>query len=48
MDIAGELLAADMLSVQDAKINPANFQIITDNIYTLNGVKSFSACCFRV
>ena len=48
IDISGELLAADMLSVQDAKINPANFQIITNNIYTLNGVKSFSACCFRV
>lgn len=48
IDIAGELLAADTLCVQDVKMDPAQFQIISHNTYSLNGVRSFSACCFRV
>lgn len=48
IDIAGELLAADTLCVQDTKLDPAQFQIISHNTYSLNGVRSFSACCFRV
>ena len=48
MDIAGELLAADMLSVQDTQLDLSSFRIISDKAYPVNGVRSFSACCFRV
>lgn len=48
MDIAGELLAADTLTIQDARIDPAIFQVISSKPYSINGVRSFSACCFRV
>lgn len=48
MDIAGELLAADTLSIQDASIDSSIFQITSSNAYLIHGVRSFSACCFRV
>lgn len=48
MDIAGELLAADTLVIQDAKIDSSIFQITSSRNYSINGVRSFSACCFRV
>jgi|GEM_PF-660336 len=48
MDIAGELLAADTLSVQDTQLDLSSFRVISDKAYPVNGVRSFSACCFRV
>ncbi|AEJ00718.1 hypothetical protein Nit79A3_0843 [Nitrosomonas sp. Is79A3] len=48
MDIASELLAADTLSVQDTQLDLSSFQIISGKTYPVNGVRSFSACCFRV
>lgn len=48
MDIASELLAADTLSVQDTQLDLSSFQIISSKTYPVNGVRSFSACCFRV
>ncbi|UJP06355.1 MAG: DUF2971 domain-containing protein [Nitrosomonas sp.] len=48
MDIAGELLAADTLSVQDTRLDLSSFHIISDSTYPIQGVRSFSACCFRV
>lgn len=48
MDIASELLAADTLSVQDTQLDLSSFQIISGKTYSVNGVRSFSACCFRV
>lgn len=47
-DIASELLAVDALPVQDARLDSSSFQIITGETYPVNGVRSFSACCFRV
>jgi len=47
-DIASELLAADTLSVQDTQLDLSSFQIISGKTYPANGVRSFSACCFRV
>lgn len=47
-DIASELLAADTLSVQDTQLDLSSFQIISGKTYPVNGVRSFSACCFRV
>lgn len=48
MDIASELLAADTLLVQDTQLDLSGFRIISDKAYPVNGVRSFSACCFRV
>ncbi len=48
MDIMGELLAVDVLSVQDTQLDLSSFQVISGKIYPVNGVRSFSACCFRV
>lgn len=48
MDIASELLAADTLSVQDTQLDSSSFRIISDKVYPVGGVRSFSACCFRV
>lgn len=48
MDIASELLAADTLSVQDTQLDLSSFQIISGKTYPVNGIRSFSACCFRV
>lgn len=48
MDIASELLAADTLSVQDTQLDLSSFRIISGQAYPVNGVRSFSACCFRV
>ncbi|WP_297324792.1 DUF2971 domain-containing protein [Nitrosomonas sp.] len=48
MDIASELLAADTLSVQDTLLDLSSFRIISGKTYPVNGVRSFSACCFRV
>ncbi len=47
-DIAGELLAVDMLAVQDARLDWSTLQIVTGEVYSVAGVKSFTACCFRV
>ncbi len=47
-DIAGELLAVDMLPVQDTRLDVSSFQIVAGETYPINGVRSFSACCFRV
>ncbi|MBS0300241.1 MAG: DUF2971 domain-containing protein [Proteobacteria bacterium] len=47
-DIASELLAVDTLPVQDARLDSSSFQIITGETYPVSGVRSFSACCFRV
>ncbi|OQW41297.1 MAG: hypothetical protein A4S08_02945 [Proteobacteria bacterium SG_bin4] len=47
-DIASELLAVDSLPVQDARLDSSSFQIVADETYPVNGVRSFSACCFRV
>ena len=47
-DIASELLAVDTLPVQDARLDLSSFQIIAGETYRVNGVRSFSACCFRV
>lgn len=46
--IASELLAVDTLPVQDARLDFSSFQIIAGETYPVNGVRSFSACCFRV
>lgn len=48
MDIASELLAADILSVQDTQLDLSSFRVIPGKTYPVNGVRSFSACCFRV
>lgn len=48
MDIASELLAADTLSVQDTQLDLSSFQVISGKTYPVDGVRSFSACCFRV
>ncbi|MDV6346431.1 DUF2971 domain-containing protein [Nitrosomonas sp. Is35] len=47
-DIASELLAVDTLPVQDARLDVSSFQIVAGETYPVNGVRSFSACCFRV
>ena len=47
-DIASELLAVDTLPVQDARLDVSSFQVIAGETYPMNGVRSFSACCFRV
>jgi hypothetical protein len=47
-DIASELLAVDTLPVQDTRLDSSSFQIIAGETYPVNGVRSFSACCFRV
>lgn len=47
-DIASELLAVDTLLVQDARLDVPSFQIIAGEAYPVSGVRSFSACCFRV
>lgn len=47
-DIASELLAVDTLPVQDARLDSSSFKIIAGETYPVNGVRSFSACCFRV
>jgi len=47
-DITSELLAVDTLPVQDARLDLPSFQIITGETYPVSGVRSFSACCFRV
>jgi len=47
-DIASELLAVDSLPAQDARLDSSSFQIVAGEIYLVNGVRSFSACCFRV
>ncbi|MER0214707.1 MAG: DUF2971 domain-containing protein [Nitrosomonas sp.] len=47
-DIASELLAVDTLPVQDARLDVSSFQVIAGETYLVNGVRSFSACCFRV
>ena len=47
-DIASELLAVDSLPVQDARLDSSSFQIVAGECYPVNGVRSFSACCFRV
>ncbi len=47
-DIASELLAVDTLPVQDTGLDSSSFQIIASESYPVNGVRSFSACCFRV
>lgn len=47
-DIASELLAVDTLPVQNARLDSSSFRIIAGEIYPVNGVRSFSACCFRV
>jgi len=47
-DIASELLAVDTLPVQDTRLDLPSFQIITGETYPVNGIRSFSACCFRV
>ncbi|MBX3617997.1 DUF2971 domain-containing protein [Nitrosomonas sp.] len=47
-DIASELLAVDTLLVQDARLDSSSFQIVAGEAYPVNGVRSFSACCFRV
>lgn len=47
-DIASELLAVDTLPVQDTRLDSSSFQIIAGKTYPVNGVRSFSACCFRV
>lgn len=48
MDIASELLAADTLSIQDTRLDLSSSQIISGKTYPVDGVRSFSACCFRV
>lgn len=47
-DIASELLAVDTLPVQDARLDLSSFRIVAGETYPVNGVRSFSACCFRV
>lgn len=47
-DIASELLAVNTLPVQDTRLDVASFQIVAGETYPVNGVRSFSACCFRV
>lgn len=47
-DVASELLAVDTLPVQDAQLDLSSFQITTSEFYPVSGVRSFSACCFRV
>jgi hypothetical protein len=47
-DIASELLAADMLPVQDVRLDFSSFRIVAGESYPVDGVRSFSACCFRV
>ena len=47
-DIASELLAVDTLPVQDTRLDSSSFQIMAGETYPVNGVRSFSACCFRV
>lgn len=47
-DIASELLAVDTLPVQGAQLDLSSFQIIAGEAYPVSGVRSFSACCFRV
>ena len=47
-DIASELLAVDMLPVQDARLDVSSFQVIAGETYPVSGARSFSACCFRV
>ena len=48
VDIASELLAVDLLPVQDTRLDSSSFQIVAGESYPVNGVRSFSACCFRV
>ncbi|MBX9917460.1 MAG: DUF2971 domain-containing protein [Nitrosomonas sp.] len=47
-DIESELLAVDTLPVQDARLDVSSFQVIAGETYPVSGVRSFSACCFRV
>lgn len=47
-DIASELLAADTLPVQDTRLDLPSFRIVTGETYPIDGVRSFSARCFRV
>lgn len=47
-DIASELLAVDSLPVQDTRLDSSSFQIVAGETYSVSGVRSFSACCFRV
>lgn len=47
-DIASELLAVDTLPVQDVRLDLSSFRIVAGETYPVNGVRSFSACCFRV
>ncbi len=47
-DIASELLAADTLPVQDTRLDLPSFRIVAGETYPVDGVRSFSACCFRV
>jgi hypothetical protein len=47
-DIASELLAVDTLPVQDAQLDLSSCRIAAGKCYPVSGVRSFSACCFRV
>lgn len=47
-DIASELLAVDTLSVQDAQLDLSSFRIALGESEPVSGVRTFSACCFRV
>lgn len=47
-DIASELLAVDLLLVQDARLDLSSFRVVADESYPVTGVRTFSACCFRV
>lgn len=47
-DIAGELLAVDTLPVYDTYLNSESFRVISDKTYPVSGLRSFSACCFRI
>jgi hypothetical protein len=47
-DVASELLAVDTLPVQDAQLDLSSYRIAAGKYYPVSGVRSFSACCFRV
>lgn len=47
-DIASELLAVDLLPVQDARLDLSSSRVVAGESYPVTGVRSFSACCFRV
>jgi hypothetical protein len=47
-DVASELLAVDTLPVQDAQLDLSSCRITAGKFYSVSGVRSFSACCFRV